>query len=246
MAAGCFQLPPRGFTDPVCLHGQRVPDLAITQYLDRATTGLLDQAGGDHRVGVDHAARAELGGQVLQLDQRDLDLRSMRQEASLGQPPIQGHLAALEAHSGPAAGTRQKSLVSLTRGLSRAGPWAPTDSTPPASGARRWAQILQPHRSSTFRQNGTALIMPRIVGVSSCSTTCLMCRSPSAFTVASCFGESPMMLLTSVTLSLLATCRLLTITVRRAAPARVRSLQLLHAPKRVHGGLEHVVRIVRA
>src|SRR5262249_3180322 len=91
-----------------------------------------------------------------------------------------------------------------------------------------------------------ALIMPRIVGVSSCSTTCLMCRSPSAFTVASCFGESPMMLLTSVTLSLLATCRLLTITVRRAAPARVRGLQLLHAPKRVHGGLEHVVRIVRA
>jgi len=55
-----------------------------------------------------------------------------------------------------------------------------------------------------------------------------------------------MMLLTSVTLSLLATCRLLTIAVRRPAPARVRSLQLLHAPKRVHGGLEHVVRIVRA
>src|SRR5262245_29559155 len=87
--------------------------------------------------------------------------------------------------------------------------------------------------------------MPRIVGVSSCSTVCRIRRRPSAFTVASCFGESPMMLLTSVTLSFLATGGLLAV-VSALAPGRVRGLQPLEPTERVDRGLEHVVRIVRA
>src|SRR5439155_2698477 len=113
-----------------------------------------------------------------------------------------------------------------------------------ARGAGRRTQILQSHRSSTFRQNGTARIIPRMLGVSSCSTTCLMWRSPGAFTVGSWFGDRSMVLLARVTLSLLATGCLLAVALGGLAPGRVRGLQLLHAAKGVHGGLEDVVRIV--
>src|SRR5258705_12459317 len=81
-----------------------------------------------------------------------------------------------------------------------------------------------------------------MVGVSSCSTVCRMWRSPSARTVASCFGLSPMMLLTSVTLSFLATGRLPAVAVHRAPAGRVQVELPLHAAERVDGRLEHVVR----
>src|SRR5262245_62687139 len=72
---------------------------------------------------------------------------------------------------------------------------------------------------------------------------------PSAFTVASCRGDSPMMLRVSVTLSLRAGTRglLHDNVVAVAAPtSRVQVLQPLELAERVDGGLEDVVRIVRA
>src|SRR6267142_1212703 len=81
--------------------------------------------------------------------------------------------------------------------------------------------------------------MPRMVGVSSCSTTWRMWRRPSACTVASCFGESPMMLFTSVTLSFFATGYLLRVAFHGPPPRRIRGLQPLQPPERVHRRLQH-------
>src|SRR5262245_37155519 len=91
--------------------------------------------------------------------------------------------------------------------------------------------------------------MPRIVAVSSCETVWCMRRSPSAFTVASCLGDSPMIDLVSVTLSFLpGTGRLLyAAAVGRTLAARsVQILKPLDAAKRVDGRFEHIVGIVGA
>src|SRR5215469_12081268 len=73
-----------------------------------------------------------------------------------------------------------------------------------------------------------------------------MRRSPSAFTVASWVGESPIRLFTSVTLSFFATARLLAVTVYRPPPRAVRIQKPPEAAERVDGCLEHVVLIVGA
>src|ERR1700757_183834 len=73
-----------------------------------------------------------------------------------------------------------------------------------------------------------------------------MCLSPSALTVASCFGESPIRLLTRVTLSFFATGCLLAVAVRGPAPGAVRIEQPLEAAERGDGRLEHGVRFVGA
>src|SRR5438105_1149830 len=71
-----------------------------------------------------------------------------------------------------------------------------------------------------------------------------MRRSPSDFTVASCLGLMPMMLLVSVTLSFwLGTGRLHPVAVR-TAPHRVQVLKPLDTPQRIDGRLEDVVGIV--
>src|ERR671922_570073 len=97
---------------------------------------------------------------------------------------------------------------------------------------------------------GTAAIMPRTVGVSSCETDWCMRRRPSAFTVASCFGLRPMIDLVSVILSFLpGTDRLLHVVVGAVAalaPHGVQILQALDPSKGVDRRLQHVVRIVRA
>src|ERR1700752_772471 len=93
---------------------------------------------------------------------------------------------------------------------------------------------------------GTLAIMPRINGVSSCVTDWCMRRSPRAFTVPSCLGLRPMMLLTSVSLSLLlGTDGLLhPVAVAPPPPRRVRGLQPVDPPERGDGGLQHVVGVV--
>src|SRR5215470_17316603 len=96
---------------------------------------------------------------------------------------------------------------------------------------------------------GTAAIMPRIVAVSSCETVWCIRRRPSAFTVASCLGDSPMIDLISVILSFLpGTGRLLHPTaIRRALAANgVKILKPLDAAERVNRRLENIVRVVRA
>src|SRR6267378_1242346 len=94
---------------------------------------------------------------------------------------------------------------------------------------------------------GTAAIMPRIVGVSSCSTDWCMRRRPRAFTVASCLGLRPMMDFVRVILSFLpGTGRLLdTAAVHDAlAPRGVQILQPLDTTERVDRRLQHVVGVV--
>src|SRR5438552_1787828 len=83
--------------------------------------------------------------------------------------------------------------------------------------------------------------MPRMVGVSSCSTTWCMRRRPRAFTVASCVGERPIIDLVSVTLSFLpGTGRLLHAAVGVAlAPRGVQVLQSLDAAEGIDGRLQH-------
>src|SRR5689334_9845708 len=76
-----------------------------------------------------------------------------------------------------------------------------------------------------------------------------MRRSPSAFTVASCLGDSPMIDRVSVILSFLpGTGRLLHAAAIRGAlaPRGVQILKALDPTKRVDRRLEHVVRVVRA
>src|SRR5262249_37570440 len=73
-----------------------------------------------------------------------------------------------------------------------------------------------------------------------------MCRSPSAFTVASCVGDIPMMLLTSVILSALATGGLLPVALGRLPSCVVRPLQPLEAAEGIDRRLEDVVRVVGA
>src|SRR5262245_9704598 len=94
---------------------------------------------------------------------------------------------------------------------------------------------------------GTAAIMPRIVGVSSCETVWCMRRSPRAFTVASCVGDSPMIDFARVILSFLpGTGRLLhAAAIRRALAARgVQILKPLDAAERVDGRFQNIVWVV--
>src|SRR5215470_2349144 len=71
--------------------------------------------------------------------------------------------------------------------------------------------------------------------------------SPSAFTVASCLGDRPMIERVSVTLSFLSgTDGLLHYGTVAATPRRVQILQSLDPAQRVDRGLEHVVRVVGA
>src|SRR5688572_19968815 len=84
-----------------------------------------------------------------------------------------------------------------------------------------------------------------MVGVSSWTADWLIRRSPSDFTVASCFGLMPMMLFLSVTLSFLPGTRRLRSVAVPAPPDRVQILQPLDSSQRVDGGLEDVVGIVR-
>src|SRR5438034_5253191 len=75
-----------------------------------------------------------------------------------------------------------------------------------------------------------------------------MRRRPNALTVASCFGESPMMLRTSVSLSFFCATHglLLSHVTVGPPPGRMEILQTLDPPERVDRRLQHVVRIVRA
>src|SRR5262245_35967558 len=194
--------------------------LTIGQDLQRAAARLLDEPLGDEGVRIHDGPRGKVRGQIPELHQRELHLASVGQEAPLGQASKEGHLSALEPRADPSARPGLEPLVSLAGRLPLAGPRSPADALALACRARRRTQVFEPHDSSTFRQKGTRLIMPRIVGVSSCSTTCLMWRSPSALTVASWVGDRPMRLLTSVSLSVFATGRLLPV-VRGLAARRI-------------------------
>src|SRR5262249_23281441 len=230
----------------VWLAVEGMPHRAVAQHLHGPTIRPLDETGVDQLVGVDHAPRREPIGQILYVDHRVLGLSAIWEEAPLGQAPVERHLAALESRAGPAARARLQALVTTTGRLARARGAAAPHALALLDRALGRAQIFESHCDSTSRQKGTAWIIPRMVGVSSCSTVWCMRRSPSAFTVASWVGESPIRLFTSVTLSFFATARLLAVTVYRPPPRTVRIQEPLEAAERVDGRLEHVVRIVGA
>src|ERR1700730_6317703 len=146
-------------------------DLSVAQHLDGPPLPPLDEPGFHEPVGIDHAAGREAGGEVLHVDHGVLGLPAMGKEPALGQTPVERHLAALEA--GARAPTRPgvEALVTLARRLAGAGGRAPAEALALLGRALGRPQIFQSHFAvSTWRQKGTVAIMPRMVGVSSCST----------------------------------------------------------------------------
>ena len=185
---------------------------------------LADEPARDQRVRIDHAARREARGEIAHVHDRELGLASVGQEAALGQPPVERHLTALEPGPDAAAGPRLLALVALARGLAVTGPRPAAyplaaSCVEPGAGRRSSSLIDSSHLAS--RERDALAIMPRIVGrvvVLHRSAGCGEGRALARWPPAS--GESPMMLLTSVTLSFFGTGRLLRRRRRAACAAR--------------------------
>ena len=167
--------------------------LAVAEHLHRAAVRPLDEprlhAGCRDRPRCP-AANAR---QVAEVHDGVLGLAAVGQEAALGQPPIERHLAALEAAgpcrrpSGPCCPLRP--LVGRScRGRSRAR-GRPACALLGRPG--RGPEILKPH-ALTLSTCGALRSSRGSVAVSSCITVCrIRARSPRALTVASCFGLQP-------------------------------------------------------
>src|SRR5581483_672236 len=103
-------------------------------------------------------ARPDQSGlaQRLQINRPGLQpghrVRRQRLEAELGQPALQRHLAALEAHLVVAAGTGVLALVPEAAGLADAGAAAAADAQALGPGARRGFEIVQAHGLTLHRQ----------------------------------------------------------------------------------------------
>src|SRR5215475_6416909 len=152
------------------LHREGVRHRAVPQNLDGLAIDPLDQAGLDETIGIHHAARGETGREILHVHDGILGLAAVRQEAPLGQPAVERHLPALETGPRPATGTCLEPLVAAPRSLPGAGRPPAPHALPLLRRALCGPEILESHVVSTFRQNGTAAIIPRMVSVSSCST----------------------------------------------------------------------------
>src|SRR2546430_4442337 len=72
-------------------------------------------------------------------------------EPALGQPPVERHLAALEAAALAAAGARVLAFVALARRLAVARAGASPDDLAPVRGARGRTQLVKPHGSPRGR-----------------------------------------------------------------------------------------------
>src|SRR5262249_48455398 len=115
----------------------------------------------------------------------------------------------------------------------------------PGSGA----DVAESHRSlsSTFTRWRTLNTMPRIWGVSSCTTVCCIRRIPSARTVAPWSAGCPLALFVCVILSLRAIRRPLSEHLLERAPAHRRHVRRPAQPlQAVDRRLHHVVRVARA
>src|SRR5262249_31499708 len=132
--------------------------------------------------GVDRRAR---GRPAEPADRHDVvgDAGRIR-EAALRQPPLDRHLAALEPHRNLAARARLVALVAAPGGAAHAGGRALAAALrrPGRAGGRMdVAESDRAHAgptSSTFTRCRTLNSMPRIWGVSWCSTVCCMRRIP--------------------------------------------------------------------
>src|SRR2546430_7828232 len=102
-AAPSFDLLAGRRADGVHFDGEGMGHLAVAQDLHSLPIGVLDEPRLDEALGVHHRVGAERG-QRLEIDDRIRMLATVRQEAALGDPAVERHLAALEAT--PLAATR--------------------------------------------------------------------------------------------------------------------------------------------
>src|SRR5262249_19258219 len=117
----------------------------------------------------------------------------------------------------------------------------------PGTGGRpEVAQVHADSSSTTRTAYGTRATIPRIDGVSSCSTVARIFRRPRARSVFTWFGWSPIRLRTRVILSLLLGKGRLLRFLRGLAAQRVEVLEPPHPLERVDGRLQDVVRVVGA
>src|SRR5262245_59332433 len=159
--------------------------LALGQPLDQRVLARLDEAGGRQRLQRDLATGREHPGQVAQVHGSELPAGRVV-EAALGNAAVERHLAALEAASLPAPRARLVPLVAAGGGLpvSRAGTAADALSLLPGAGGRpEVAQVHADSSSTTRTAYGTRATIPRIDGVSSCSTVARIFRNPRARSV---------------------------------------------------------------
>src|SRR5204863_8731683 len=94
--------------------------LAPAEHFDPAALAIFDQPRLHEALGIDHGIRAKRS-QRLEIHDRVVLPTAERQEATLGQPPVQRHLAALEAAGLAASRARLVALVALGRGFAVAG-----------------------------------------------------------------------------------------------------------------------------
>src|SRR5690606_37296191 len=119
----------RGLRGAVNLNGQFRLDLAAAKQTD-AALGATHHAGFHQRLGVDSRAGIDRAGidrglKPIEIDRGELDAEDVV-EAALRQPPMQRHLAALEAVDAH-TGARGLTLAATAAGLALAGADTPAD-----------------------------------------------------------------------------------------------------------------------
>src|ERR1044071_2870001 len=148
-AARGFDLLARALREAVRRDGERLRALAGPEH-DDVALALGDDAALVHRLGRDGVARREA---VLKRGERDLDPLLLEDvgEAALGEPPLQGHLAALEADLARVARARLLTLVAAPGRLAEPGARAPPDALLLVRRARGRLQIVQTDSHCSLR-----------------------------------------------------------------------------------------------
>src|SRR4029450_5038810 len=133
--------------------GQSLLDLAVAQNLHGAV--LARQPRGHQDFGIDGVAGVERG-EVPQVHNVVLDAEDVG-EAALGQPPVERHLAALEAALVPVAGAGLLALVAASGGLAVAGAGTAADTLAIVRGAGRRSEVVESRRRRARRDRGRPL-----------------------------------------------------------------------------------------
>src|SRR5579885_122312 len=150
--------------------------------------------GGRHQVHRDHFLRCDIGSRLEQFKVGDINNGvvlaegriAIAQAAHKGQTLGQARLAAVEGAVEAAATACLLALGAAPGGLAAPGAMTPANAPFRLMRARGWPQIRESHCSisSTSTRWLTLRTIPRIAGLSSCSTVCWSLRSFSARMVA--------------------------------------------------------------
>src|SRR6266540_389635 len=188
-AAGGLDRACRRTRERVCAHRQRLRQLPAAEHLHEPL--LRDEPTRAQHTRVDLGAGVEPFERV-EVHDRVLDAERVGEPLGLRRTPSQRSLAAFEA--GLHGVARALALHAAPDRLAA----PPRDAAPGPAAARapagRRLQIvrLDRHVSSTFTRCGTVRTMPRISGLSGCSTVSLIRRRPSARSVPRWRGLTPM------------------------------------------------------